>query len=179
MSGFTLHEITEGMAKIEFILDQFEDPDEIVEQRELWSSQIQDLQELFEEKVIGIGAICKNYEVEAAVYTAEIKRLKRKKEIALNKTESLNGYCLELMLQAGVEKVQGKTFSAKVKKLPAKVGEVDLDILPDDYKRTVPETFEPDKRALLKDYKEGVAKDPDFEIEGVEFETGRKALGFS
>ena len=165
--GITLYDLTEGMQKIQAIIEGGDDP-------ELWKDQLEDIDEQIEEKIISIGRVYRNKVSEAQIYIDESKRLAEKGKAMQNGAERLREYAEVNMSIAGLTEIQDGTLVAKFQKLPDKVGQIDdVSALPDEFKRVVPETIEADKKAILEAYKKtGVVS------AGVDIETGRTTLKF-
>ena len=97
-----------------------------------------------------------------------------KKAVSIEKqAEHLREYAELHMRLLNLTEVKAETFRAKFRKLPDKVDEVDMDILPADYKRHIPETWEPDKKKILDEYKRSGV-----EVSGTAILEGRTKLEF-
>jgi len=165
--GISLYDLTEGMGKIQAIIEGGDDP-------ELWKDQLEDIDEQIESKVINIGRVYRNKTAEARIYIDESKRLAKKGKTMLNGAESLREYAEVNMSVARLTEVVDGTMVAKFQKLPDRVGVIDnVDALPAQFKRVILETVEPDKEAILEAYKKtGLV------IDGVDIETDRTTLKF-
>ena len=95
------------------------------------ATQLDSLELAKEEKVINVARVIKNYQAEAEILEAEIKRLRAKKSTAEGKVEYLKGY-LANNLEQGI-KISDGVLSVSWKKNPPKV------IVEDDAK--VPDQF--------------------------------------
>src|SRR5574343_22902 len=130
------------------------------------SKALIDFQGEFNDKVIFLGKIYRNYIAEAELYEAESKiheaEVKRLTDTAKSKKNRAEGL--------GLDGVKAPTFNVKFHKLPPIVVIDDLALIPPQYKRTIPEKEEADKRKLLEDMTSGI------KIEGAHLTTDRRKL---
>ena len=68
--------------------------------------------------------------------------------------EWLKNYLLVEMLTANVLKVKKDVISVSVQNNPPSAELVDLELVPEQYVRVIPEKREPDKRAIIEHFKE-------------------------
>ena len=165
--GITLHDLTDGMVRIQTIIESGDDP-------ELWKYQLEEIDEQIESKVISIGRVYRNQMAESQIYIDEAKRLAEKGKSMQTGAERLREYASFNMAIAGLTEIKDGTLVAKFQKLPDKVSRIDnVNALPDEFKRIIPESVEPDKKAILETFK-STGHIP----EGVDIETDRTTLKF-
>ena len=163
-----LHQLTdEGLKLLELI--ETSDAD--------YSKALSDINTEFNDKVISLGMIYRNYiadaelcEAESKIQEAEVKRLTDKAKTIKNKAEGLRLYVEREMDTLGIESIKGTTFNIKFRKLPPLVIIENQDILPKEYIRITPEVKEPDKKKLLEDLASGI------KVEGASLKTDRRKL---
>ena len=141
------------------------------------SKALIDFQGEFNDKVIFLGKIYRNYiaeaelyEAESKIHEAEVKRLTDTAKSKKNRAEGLRLYIEREMETLGLDGVKAPTFNVKFHKLPPIVVIDDLALIPPQYKRTIPEKEEADKRKLLEDMTSGI------KIEGAHLTTDRRKL---
>lgn len=134
------------------------------------SKALIDFQGEFNEKVVSLGEVYRNITAEVGVYKAESKRLADVAASKEKRAEGLRVYMEQQMEELGIESIKGSTFTVKFRKLPPIVVIDDLALIPSQYKRTIPEKEEADKRKLLEDMTSGI------EIEGSHLITDRRKL---
>lgn len=138
---------------------------------EEWDEQtLQDTLEAlgFDDKLENCIAYYKNLLAQQAAYKAESDRLSSEAKKAKGKADWLQGYIQECLTVADKEQFSSGVHSVKFKKLPPKLGAIDEDKVPEEFRKMVV-TESVDKRALLKAVKENP-------IDGVELITGEKGL---
>ena len=163
-----LHQLTdEGLKLLELI--ETSDAD--------YSKALSDINTEFNDKVISLGMIYRNYiadaelcEAESKIQETEVKRLTDKAKTIKNKAEGLRLYVEREMDTLGIESIKGTTFNIKFRKLPPLVIIENQDILPKEYIRITPEVKEPDKKKLLEDLASGI------KVEGASLKTDRRKL---
>ena len=163
-----LHQLTdEGLKLLELI--ETSDAD--------YSKALSDINTEFNDKVISLGMIYRNYladaelcEAESKIQEAEVKRLTDKAKTIKNKAEGLRLYVEREMELLGLDGIKAPTFSVKFRKLPPMVVIENQDILPKEYIRITPEVKEPDKKKLLEDMSSGI------KVEGASLKTDRRKL---
>jgi len=157
-----LHQLTdEGLALQELIESN---PDFDI------SKALIDFQGEFNTKVVSLGMVYRNIIAEVGVYKAESKRLA---DIAASKekrAEGLRVYVEREMEQLGIESIKGDTFSIKFHKLPPSVDIINADLIPIEYKRHTPESYEPNKVAILEALSNGII------IDGTKLSKDKKKL---
>lgn len=109
-------------------------------------------------------------ESQAALAAEEIKRLQARKSSFESKADRLKGYVRFTMEAAGVKDLKGNTATLKLRKLPDYVVIEDLDQIPNDYKRRVPESWNPDKPAIKAAIKAG------YKIPGADLAIGQNKV---
>lgn len=109
------------------------------------------------EKRDACAAVIRRLDSETEYVDAEIKRLMAIKASRANAAERLRGYVLSIMQAHHIEKVKGVTTSFTIQQNPDSV-EVGLDAasLPAEYVRVIPESVEPNKKAIKDALKAGV-----------------------
>ena len=157
-----LHDLTDTGLKLAEIIEGNPDID--------ISKALTDFQMEFNEKVVSLGMIYRNYIAEAEVYGSESKRLSEKEKVLKNRAESLRVYMEQQMDLLGIESIKGNTFAVRFRKLPPLVQIEDLDLIPAGYKRIIPQNIEPDKRKILEDLSNGLI------VEGASLKTDRRKL---
>ena len=129
-----------------------------------------DFQGEFNDKVISLGMIYRNYIAEVEVYKTESKRLAEKANSIEKRAEGLRVYVEQEMSILGLDGIKAPTFAIKFRKLPPLVVIDDLELIPEQYKRNIPAKEEADKVKLLEDLSAGI------EIKGSHLATDRRKL---
>jgi hypothetical protein len=163
----TLYEITSDIKALEELIDSSViDADGNVkelsdEDKEALNALVNEIQDNFEGKAERIAKFMANVQAEAAAYKAEEERLYKRRKTAERKAATLKWLLEDNMKRAGMKKVQAGVFTLSIQKNPPSVWIASDKDIPTDYWRIIPETREPDKKALLEALKSGI------EIEGV------------
>ena len=149
MNDLTLYQIAdEYRGLLELAAD--EEADE-----ESFNAALTALQGSFHEKAVAVAQVARNLEclkdgIEAAA-TAMLARAKR----AERRADAVRAYLLEQMVATGIGKIESPYFALAVQKNPPRVWIEDENLLPPEFRRTIPARWEPDKSAILKALKEG------------------------
>lgn len=110
----------------------------------------------FEEKCRAVGYVVKEFESKIMSLEEAYDEMWQRKVHFENKQKSLLEYLQACMTIAGVKKVEGVEFDITIKKNPKSVKIIDSGLVPESYwKIPEPEPAKLDKRAILKDLKEG------------------------
>lgn len=117
-------------------------------------------------KATNVGKFLKHLEYEQSIIDAEVKRLQDKSKKLSKTYDSLHDILLAQMINFGVDEIKDPILGIKIKNNPLSVLVRDIDLLPEEYKRTKI-TVEDDKTKLKQDKPE---------IEGVEFVNTRKLV---
>jgi len=106
------------------------------------------------DKAENIAKIVRSYEAESEAVEGEIDRLVKRSKTLLNKAGWLKGYLLQEMMVSGIERLKGNLFTISVRPCPPSVEVINEDEIPQEYRRVVPETWQPDKKAIIDHFKE-------------------------
>jgi hypothetical protein len=134
-----LVELTDAAVKIKELMDK--DP-------EGWQESLKDIEAKIEDKIIAYGIICKNLEAEANVFKEESEKNAKKASSLNNHVKFLMGKAEQAAIEINAKEIKSGVITAKWKKLPDMVEITDANILPESFKRIIPETKEPDKKAI-------------------------------
>ena len=145
-----LYEITSAYQNI------FNQIDETGEVNESFITQLETIQEDFEQKAILVASYIKNLEAEELAISNAIDEMKARKDKLSKKAESLSEY-LQFNLQAlSINEIKSSPyFKIRLKKCPASVEVFDEKIIPDEYMREKI-TITPDKMKIKEVLSEGV-----------------------
>lgn len=141
-----LHELTDAGLYIQELFDSGEDI----------AKALTDIQTEFNDKVISCGMVYRNMMVEAEVYKTESKRLSEKANTIEKRAEHLRDYVEQQMITLGIKEIKADTFSVKFHKIPPSVQIDNLDLIPDKYKRVIPESIEAKKRDIMEALSSGI-----------------------
>ena len=98
--------------------------------------------------------VLKDFEAQIQMHDAEITRLKENKRILENRVEYMKSKIIEYMQASGQKSANAGTFKLTMRE--SKSCEIeDESMIPLEYMREIPAKLEPDKKALLKDMKDG------------------------
>jgi hypothetical protein len=86
---------------------------------------------------------------------AEEERIYKRRKTAENKVKALMWLLEDSMHKLGAKKITAGTFTLSIQKNPPFVFLANINVLPDEYWRVVPEQREPDKRLIMETLKSG------------------------
>ena len=139
-----LYELTKAYQEVERLMEEGGD----------WEEALNTIAEQFDEKVDSVAKAIRSYEAEAKAYKEEAEILISKARTAANKMDRLEDYLLRQMIAVGKDKVDG-LFKVSVRLNPPSVVVVDEGAIPADFLRHIPESWEPDKKAIMDKWREG------------------------
>ena len=114
------------------------------------------LQLSFDDKALGVAKHIKNIEGDISAVSAELDRLKAIQKRLEGQRDWFHGCLFRQMLATNTEKVDGVTMKLAIQKNPPAVIVEDESLIPDKYKRVIPEHKEIDKVAIKEAWKNGV-----------------------
>lgn len=126
------------------------------------------IEDAFHEKVENIAKLVRSLEVDLEVIKAERRRLSDRQGTLGRKVEWLKAYLLHAMRAVGRDKVKGQLLTVALRNAPVSCDVVDVEALPDDFKRQIVE-WKPDRNGINAHFKQTGEVLP-----GVEMVTGRQ-----
>lgn len=110
-----------------------------------------------EKKAIAIASFIQNLNAEREAIAKAKEGMAEREKRYKKKMDELQGYLLFNMEKRGMNEVKCPYFEIRLKKCPLSVDDdtLDMDLLPDEYKRTKVKV-EPDKVKILQEMKVGV-----------------------
>lgn len=148
-----LYDLTQNYKNLQDLLENPEiEPQMIID-------ALNGVMEEINEKAENICKLIKSMESDTAGYKAEEQRLSARRKTLENKIEYLKAYLDEQMRTSGIDKIKGKVFTIALQKNAPSLDITDMTNIPKSYFIEQEPTL--DKKALLKDLKEGK------EIDGV------------
>ena len=145
-----LYKLTERYKAIENMLDR---EIEHISQDEI-KETLANIKDDIEDKVSSIGKLVLELKSDIESVKAEEDRLARRRSGFTGKMEWLKNYLLTEMQTANVLKVKKDVISVSVQNNPPSAELVDLELVPEQYVRVIPERREPDKKAIIEHFKE-------------------------
>ena len=145
-----LYTLTERYKAIENMLDreiEYISRDEIEE-------TLANIKDEIEDKVSSIGKLVLEMKSDIESVKAEEDRLARRRSGFASKMEWLKLYLLAEMLSTNTLKVKKDVISVSVQSNPPSVELIDLELVPEQYIRVIPEQQEPDKKAIIEQFKD-------------------------
>ena len=145
-----LYEITNAYQNI------FNQIDETGEVNESFITQLETIQEDFEQKAILVASYIKNLEAEELAISNAIDEMKARKDGLSKKADSLSEY-LQFNLQSlSINEIKSSPyFKIRLKKCPASLDVFDETLIPDEYMREKV-TITPDKMKIKEVLAEGI-----------------------
>lgn len=101
----------------------------------------------FNDKAVAIIKLSENLEADTTAIDAEIERLKARKQVIVNRKNSLREYLLHNMQAANIQKIECPLFTASLRKGVESVDIIDQSQIPDEFVN-VEVVTSPDKKAI-------------------------------
>lgn len=140
------------MAKLYELTGEYAELQDRAECGEDVSAALAALDGKLEAKAESIAAVLRNLSADQEALRAEEKRLAARRKAKENAEESLREYVRSQMVAAGITRIKCAAFSFALQNYEH-VRVDDVDALPAEFRRTVPEAVEPDKKAILAAWK--------------------------
>ena len=121
--------------------------------QEVDEDQLEQLEIDFKQKAVGCASVIKNFDSWVVSIDNEIKRLKERKKVTLNKKERLKNYLLQEMKQSGIQRIEEGSHRVSVRKSPLKVEVEEPDQIPGQFQEMKTE-YRINRTAILKHVKE-------------------------
>jgi hypothetical protein len=115
-------------------------------------------------KIENIAKLVKNLEGDMDAFKNESGRLYDKAKSAKNHIDWLKGYMKSAMEKANISEVKGEVLKIAIRPSQPSVVVLDDRMIPTEFVRVIPETKEPDKRAIIANYKAGGEQIPGTQI---------------
>ena len=145
-----LYELTERYREIQQLLDA---DFEFITQEEVQQS-LANIKDEIEEKVTSIGKLVLELRSDIDAIKKEETRLAMRRSSYTSRMEWLKSYLLTEMLSTNVLKVKQDVISVAIQDSPPSVELLDLEQVPKQYVRIIPEVREPDKKAIAEHFKQ-------------------------
>ena len=145
-----LYELTDRYKTIEGMLDR---DIEYISQDEI-KETLANIKDDIEDKVASIGKIVLELKSDIESVKIEEDRLAKRRSGFTSKMEWLKLYLLAEMVSTNTLKVKKDVISVSVQNNPPSAELIDLELVPEQYVRIIPESREPDKRAIIEHFKE-------------------------
>ena len=154
--------------KYYFLLNELDDAETTQDNVEILLSEIE---EQFNEKAENIGKLVLSLEADADKIKDEEQRLAQRRKVLENKADWLKYYLKDSMINANLDKVEGTVLTVSLRKSPPSVKVISEDDIPQEYRRVIPESWQPDKKSIIDYFKETGEV-----IAGVEMITDNKSI---
>lgn len=142
---FKLYELSDAISQV---------ADMIEEGTEGLEDTLEALDCSFQDKVESILKLWRSKQAEQEAIDKEAARLKRRSDKLAKDAAWLHGYVEREMLRANVTEVKSPVFGIKIGANPPSVNITNIDLIPGNYLRIKPATYEPNKVAI----KEAIGK---------------------
>lgn len=117
-------------------------------------NSLEEFQGEFSDKAIAIIKLSENLEADTTAIDAEIERLKARKQVIVNRKNSLREYLLHNMQAANINKIERPLFTASLRQGVESVEITEQSLLPDEFV-SVEVVTKPDKNAIKAALKSG------------------------
>jgi hypothetical protein len=158
-----LYELTEQYRWLEKVLDEAEE--------EFPRDALDAIKARIDDKAEDIAKLIRSYEADVVAIKSEVERLTKRSATIQNKIAWLKGYLQQEMQAADIPSIKKGLFTISIQSCPASVDILNLEEIPTEFRRVVPESWQPDKKMILDYFKECGEKVP-----GVEIITNKKTL---
>ena len=115
--------------------------------------QLDDIVGQLGDKAENIGKYILSLKADSEAIKTEIDRLATRRKAIDNKAEWLKSYLLSQMIYAEIDKIKKDVLTISVRTNPPSINIENQDEIPTEYRRVIPETWEPDKKAILEHVK--------------------------
>lgn len=142
-----LYELTEQYRALQALLDDG------VTENDLIQKTIEECHDIIETKIENIGKLILSMEADATSIRTEEQRLASRRQSLEKQVDHLKTYLLNEMVTCQLEKVKKATITISLRTNPPSVNVLDLEAIPQEYRRVIPESWQVDKVAILTQFK--------------------------
>ncbi len=142
-----LYELSEDYRKLLTELDNEES------QQDNIAAILSEVKEQFNDKVENIGKMVLSLKADAETLKLEEQRLSKRRHTIEAKSEWLETYLKNELTNTGVDNVKGTLVTVSLRKNPASVNILNAEAIPKNYRTVIPESWQPDKKAILTQFK--------------------------
>ena len=132
---------------------------------------LKEVKDNIEEKSENIAKFILSLNAEVDTIKAEETRLLTRRKSIENRTMWLKDYLLRELEAVNIDKIKRELITISVRDNPPSVKVIDEELIPKEYRRIIPETWEVEKRAIIDQFKSTGEI-----VDGVEIITDRKSL---
>jgi hypothetical protein len=133
---------------------------------------LKDLQGDIKDKAENVAKVVRELEATAEACDSEAVRLSMRSNGYKSRAESLKKYLFGELCAANIDKVEGALVTVLLRKAPMSCEVKDIELIPATYRRIIPESWQPDRKAMI----EAKKADASLDIPGVQFITDKKVL---
>lgn len=134
------------------VLQQAIDNEEVEE--EAFQESLSQLKAEFGDKVGNIGKLVLSLNATMEAVKSEEERLRSKRQVLEHKADWLRAYLLNEMTAAGIDKVKQDVVAISVRVNPPSVNILNLEAIPQQFRRVIPETWQPAKKEIVDYWKD-------------------------
>jgi len=142
-----LYQLSDRYITLEGMLDS-----EDITKEDLDTSLV-DLKDQIEDKVENIGKLVLTLKANAETLDAEVTRLSKRKQAIQSNIDRLKAYLLTEMIATDTLKVKRNVITVSVIDNPPSIELLSLDDIPQEFRNKIPESWQPDKKAMLDHFK--------------------------
>jgi len=133
---------------------------------------LKDLQGDIKDKAENVAKVVKELEATAEAADKEAVRLCARRDRYKIRADALKKYLYSELTFARIDKVEGQLITVLLRKAPMSCEVKELELIPDAYRKEIPATWQPDRKAMI----EAKKADEGLNIPGVAFITDKKIL---
>ena len=145
----TLH-LYELVDQYKTLMQVIDDTSAAPEDFQLYLAKITDQ---LERKVEHIAKFCISIQANVEAIKLEEVRLTQRRQSLEKKDAWLRQYLLAEMVAVGTEQVKRDTVTVSVRTNPPSVEVLDLDAVPQEFRRLIPETWQVERKLILEHFK--------------------------
>ena len=134
-------------------------------------ARLDEIKDSIGNKAENIAKLFLELQGEAKAVETEITRLAKHKARFESNSQWLKDYLLRELETAGLKEIKRPTVKITIRTNPPSVTITDVDSVPKNWKRYIPEDWEIDKKSILENYKQGGKA-----VQGTEIITDRKRV---
>ena len=148
-----LYELTDQYQRLIYGIDQPEITSTPEDYQTFLGETIALIKDQITDKIENLGKVILTLRASIDCIESERNRLEERQGILERKVDWLKDYLFREMTAAGIEKVQRPVVTVSLRKSPPSCEVVDIDQIPQTFRRVIPERWEPDKKAIIEQFK--------------------------
>jgi hypothetical protein len=108
----------------------------------------------FKKKAVNVAKYWMELNADIDSIDTEIQRLQVHRKSICSKEDAIKSYLMENMITAGIDKIDDPIIKLSIRVNPPSCEVENLELLPKEFKKLIPEAYQADRIAIIKHFKD-------------------------